>query len=334
MGKKTSKAMKGISCALAAVIFGLGAAALATKVFGAFEREGVQPFVGNTGGAILGNGAGNGLRLMSAVIAKADYAANGVSPLAETAYTITVTPTPADAVDTYTWTSTDNESVKLTPSDGGKNCKVECLKAFGTQITLTCTSDSNADVTADVTVDYVKRISSVSMSINPASVKFGSTETSHTITATPVWGTGTITPSNFKVTGGTLKNNIMEDQFVLNGLRNASRTGLFMDYEFTGLTFSAGSPYDLFLNYQYPTLGTNSWPAPTEAQLETAYNNAFLAAAQESENDGTLTLKYGYSYGEAVNVSNATVSIDVEFDVAGLVVSATEITLSEETLVF
>lgn len=31
MGKKTSKAMKGISCALAAVIFGLGAAALATK---------------------------------------------------------------------------------------------------------------------------------------------------------------------------------------------------------------------------------------------------------------------------------------------------------------
>ena len=227
MGKKTSKAMKGISCALAAVIFGLGAAALATKGFGAFEREGVQTFVGNTGGTILGNGAGNGLRLMSAVIAKADYAANGVSPLAETAYTITVTPTPADAVDTYTWTSTDNESVKLTPSNGGKSCKVECLKAFGTQITLMCTSDSNADVKADVTVDYVKRISSVSMSINPASVKFGSTETAHTITATPVWGTGTITPSNFKVTGGTLKNNIMEDQFVLNGLRNASRTGLF-----------------------------------------------------------------------------------------------------------
>lgn len=318
--------------ALAALLFFCaGITGFATNGFGLFEnQETMQTAQQNDGGAILGNGSGNGLRLMSAVIAKADYAANGVSPLAETAYTITVTPTPADAVDTYTWTSTDNESVKLTPSNGGKSCKVECLKAFGTQITLTCTSDSNADVT----VDYVKRISSVSMSINPASVKFGSTETAHTITATPVWGTGTITPSNFEVTGGTLQNNIMEDTFVLNGLRNAFRTGLFMDYEFTGQTFSAGSPYDLFLNYQYPTLGTNSWPAPTEAQLETAYNNAFLAAAQESENDGTLTLKYSYSYGEAVDVSNATASIDVEFDVAGLVVSATDISVSEDALIF
>ena len=65
MGKKTSKAMKGISCALAAVIFGLGAAALATKGFGAFEREGVQTFVGNTGGAILGNGTGNGREVLT-----------------------------------------------------------------------------------------------------------------------------------------------------------------------------------------------------------------------------------------------------------------------------
>ena len=88
------------------------------------------------------------------------------------------------------------------------------------------------------------------------------------------------------------------------------------------------------MNYQYPTLGTNSWPAPTEAQLETAYNNAFLAAAQESENDGTLTLKYSYSYGEAVDVSNATASIDVEFDVAGLVFSATDISVNEDALIF
>ena len=127
--------------ALAALLFFCaGITGFATNGFGLFEnQETMQTAQQNDGGAILGNGTGNGLRLMSAVIAKADYAANGVSPLAETAYTITVTPTPADAVDTYTWTSTDNESVKLTPSNGGKSCKVECLKAFGAQITLTCT---------------------------------------------------------------------------------------------------------------------------------------------------------------------------------------------------
>ena len=88
------------------------------------------------------------------------------------------------------------------------------------------------------------------------------------------------------------------------------------------------------MNYQYPTLGTNSWPAPTEVQLETANNNAFLAAAQVSENDGTLTLKYSSRYGEAVDVSNATVSIDVECDVAGLLIATTDISVNEDALIF
>ena len=137
------RTIKFIAFALAAlVLFGVGIAAWATKCFGAFESQTVQQEPG-AGGMVLGECEGKGIRLTGTAIARADYGANEVSPLAETAYTITVTPTPADAHDTYAWTSTDDESVKLTPSNGGKTCKVECLKAFGTQITLTCTQSGH-----------------------------------------------------------------------------------------------------------------------------------------------------------------------------------------------
>ena len=169
------RTIKFIAFALAALLlFGVGIAAWATKCFGAFESKTVLTEPG-AGGMVMGESRGNGIRLT------AGEPVEVIEPEeSEASYTITVTPTPADAHDTYAWTSTDDESVKLTPSDGGKTCKVECLKAFGTQITLTCTSESNPDITASLTVDYVKRISSVNVSLSPASVAFGSTETSYT----------------------------------------------------------------------------------------------------------------------------------------------------------
>ncbi|MGN1078016.1 MAG: Ig-like domain-containing protein, partial [Candidatus Gallimonas sp.] len=163
------------------------------------------------GGAVIGEiHTSNAISLSTVVLAEEEYEDYGVSALAETAYTITVTPTPADAVDTFEWTSSDSSSVTVSPSNNGKTCTVSCLKAFSTQITLTCTSTHNSDVSATVTVDYVKRLSSVSVSFEPTSATFGESATSHTFTATPVWGTGTITPTNFTVSGGRLENNLTE----------------------------------------------------------------------------------------------------------------------------
>lgn len=51
------------------------------------------------GGAVIGESVGNGVKLMSAKIASADYAEYGISPMADTAYTITATITPSDASD-------------------------------------------------------------------------------------------------------------------------------------------------------------------------------------------------------------------------------------------
>ena len=49
------------------------------------------------GGMLIGKSEGVGVSLLSEKIAKADYAANGVSPLAESAYTLTATVEPSNA---------------------------------------------------------------------------------------------------------------------------------------------------------------------------------------------------------------------------------------------
>ena len=58
-----------------------------------------------------------------------------------------------------------------------------------------------------------------------------------------------------------------------------------------------------------------------------------LSKAPGTTNDGTLTINYTYSYGDVISESK-TASTDVEFDVTGLVVNATDITLNESELIF
>ena len=105
----------------------------------------------DNGGAIIGEAEENGVKLMSAKIPVSEYAANGISPLAETAYTLTATITPSYAVNkTVDWSvafvnpssswangKTVTDYVTVTPtSDGALTATVSCLQAFGEQIML------------------------------------------------------------------------------------------------------------------------------------------------------------------------------------------------------
>lgn len=56
-------------------------------------------YVENNGETVIGESMGNGVKVMSAKIAKEDYVTNGISPLAETAYTLTATVLPADTTN-------------------------------------------------------------------------------------------------------------------------------------------------------------------------------------------------------------------------------------------
>lgn len=125
------------------------------------------------GGAVIDEGKSNGIALMSAEIPVEEFAENDVSPLAETAYTLTATITPASAVDkTVDWSvsfvnpesewasgKTVTDYVTVTPeADGALTATVECLQAFGEQVTVTVTSRDVETVSANCVCNYVKRV--------------------------------------------------------------------------------------------------------------------------------------------------------------------------------
>lgn len=128
------------------------------------------------GGMLIGESEGAGVSLLSEKIAKADYAAYGVSPLADSAYTLTATVEPANAADkavdwsvafvnpSSSWATgkTVTDYVTVTPtSDGALTATVQNLKAFGEQIKVTVTLRQNEEVSADCTVDYIKKVQNI-----------------------------------------------------------------------------------------------------------------------------------------------------------------------------
>ena len=129
------------------------------------------------GGMLVEEGDSNGISLMSVKIAAADYDEYGVSPMAETAYTVTATVSGTEGADTSldwsvvfvapedSWATgkTVTDYVTVTPTaDGALTANVECLQAFGARIKVVAASRLSPSVKGEVFVDYARRVSDVS----------------------------------------------------------------------------------------------------------------------------------------------------------------------------
>lgn len=149
------------------------------------------------GVAVIGESQGNGVSLLSAAIATADYEEYGISPMAETAYQLTATITPSDAYNkavdwsvewvnpSSSWASgkTVTDYVTVTPtSDGALTANVENIKAFGEQIKVVCTSRDNPEASAECLVDYAKRITGVTVKLSSGGNNISVNSTSKEVT--------------------------------------------------------------------------------------------------------------------------------------------------------
>ena len=185
----------------------------------------------DNGGAIIGESVGSGVKVMSAKIAPENYAANGVSAQAETAYTLTATVLPEKAsnkaVDwavsfvnpSSTWATgkTVTDYVTVTPTaDGALTANVECLQAFGEQIKVTVTSRSNADATATCLVDYAERVSGYTLTLSNGGVTISSSDPEYTVTGN---SSVSISKGEYTKTVGTIEENFT-GTYVIRG--NAS----------------------------------------------------------------------------------------------------------------
>lgn len=185
----------------------------------------------DNGGAIIGESVGSGVKVMSAKIAPENYAANGVSAQAETAYTLTATVLPEKASNkAVDWTvsfvnpvsawatgKTVTDYVTVTPTaDGALTANVECLQAFDEQIKVTVTSRNNADATATCLVDYAERVSGYTLTLSNGGVTISSSDPEYTVTGN---SSVSISKGEYTKTVGTIEENFT-GTYVIRG--NAS----------------------------------------------------------------------------------------------------------------
>lgn len=354
---KRSDTIKWVLTLLAFILVGV---MLAGIILGWFEKKEDPPTEEEqqteevADGMTVSSVSARGLKLT----ARAAYATmeDGVEPaMADKEYTLTVTPDPVTADDKYTWTATDTSNITLTPAADTKSCKVTCNQPFGTQITITVMSNQNEDVSASCTLDYVKEITGVTVTA-PDVITFDTTEQSHTITLTPNYGVGTITPDTLTITGGLLKSNIVGTLTVSNTVRNPdggttvySRKGTAGDFSFSGDTFSVTTPAAAFIissttsqvegGIILNSLGVGdaqtfvvALGTPTVGQLNTAFNNSFKTQV-EGEDDGELTVNYTYSHN-GVELGQSSVKVSVGFDCSALIVNAVTAALNQGSVIF
>ena len=163
-----------------------------------------QNYTADGGGAIIGESTGNSVSLMSAKIAPEDFAANDVSPLAETAYTLTATVFPSnDASNTRVfwslkWANPESEWAKdkavteyvsVAPSGDdvqtSKQAVVANLQPFGEQIIVTVTSEDDPTKFATCTVDYAQKLTGFSVKFGDVVCDFESGRTGVSVEVNP-----------------------------------------------------------------------------------------------------------------------------------------------------
>lgn len=124
-------------------------------------------------------------------IASADYGEYGIMPIADSAYKVTAkvkekeSNTYPDYLQEVTWTmawkTTNSAAVTtfVTMAEDGASATFTCLKAFSTQIVVTCTSVIDDTKSATLTLDYAKRLKTIAYEIfdQSGTVNIGGTKT-------------------------------------------------------------------------------------------------------------------------------------------------------------
>lgn len=309
------------------------------------ETEQTTPEIPDeNGGAVISESASNGVRLMSAKLAPADYAENGISPQAESAYTLTATVTPATAdnklIDwSVSWVNADSDFaagknvtdyVTVTPqSNGSATATVQCKQAFGEQINVMAQSRFNEDAYATCAVDYVKRVSSASFTVNKNGSLMFELGNVNTFEITPTYSVGTVT-GEITVDSLDISLNSRLDGFVMQGLgslvgqvNTCSIKAHSADTPVTPFSFMSGRG-------DYPYL----------AQAQNAYNvmlrKANTAFSQSNDCYLVMTVNFTYSYNGTAIQQTATAEQNVVYSAGSLTEYAvvTSVSLNNSELYF
>ena len=187
------------------------------------------------GGSVINESESNGIMLMSAKLAPADYAENGITTQVESAYTLTASVLPeiagnelidwsvswVNAASDWATGKTVSDYVTVTPQfDGSLIATVQCKRGFGEQVNVKAKSRFNADAYANCTVDYVKRVSSASFVVNKNGSYMFELGNVNTFEITPIYSVDSVGTVTGEITVDSLDImlNSKLDGYVMQGL--------------------------------------------------------------------------------------------------------------------
>ncbi len=339
MEKRNDKIKWIVTFALIAVLF-IGLIGMSVKLFQQDNPATCDKINSTQGGFILSETEGTGISLMSAMITEEDFAAYGVSALAESAVTLTATITPSDA--TYQqmdwavafanesgWSAGKNVSdyVTVTPSsDGALTATAECKQAFGEQIIIAVTSRRNSEAHASCTCNYVKRVESVELKLMKGSnatttLAFGDGAT-YTAVATPNYAVGTVTPQ--VTTDYVLE---LNSNYWSKG--NTSNTAGFM-YGVDVSTYRFTSSFTSTKELVYELITPNGGMKWTNEQM---VNNFITCVNKRLPDNNQAVLRAVYSVGyNGAEIESGSKKIDLSFDVSNLEIAVSGVNVDTPTI--
>lgn len=133
---------------------------------------------------------GKGISLMCLPIPIAQFDEYGISPIAESAITITATVEAEDDAQntdvawalrwknaSSEWASgkSNAEYFTLAPQSDNKKCNISCLQAFGEQGIITVYCVDAPEIYAEITLDYVQKLEGFTLSFGDVQVNLGGT---------------------------------------------------------------------------------------------------------------------------------------------------------------
>lgn len=256
----------------------------------------------------------SGVRLMSARIASEDYDEYGVSAQAESAYTLTASNDSGDSsLERYVWSFTFEDGtsswangkkasdyITVTPSSTSKTATVSCKQEFGETIIITVASEVNRSATATCTVEYVKKITDISFTVNDDTIFVLGSQ--NTFRLNPVYGVGTQTGDlSIESVSVTVSEQIEKDVY----LAAHEMTGQYWMQTATFSPDSSITPFDLMWTSRGDFPHINDGKLAYNAVLKDA--NSSLAVSSVFYLDISLSYNYAYKGDTVQSGDTATV---------------------------
>lgn len=301
------------------------------------------------GGAVITDGESNGIRVARARIAPEDFASYGISPQAESAYTLTATVSPASADDTRVeWTVTCidgslNASEYISLNANGLTATVTCLKEFNKQFVVTVRSVDNPEATATCTLDYVQKITGVNVTMPQLTSQTGNITYTVETSVYTIASENSVQISNFQFNQGFasdlgeyLSNS---DEFIT--FLYPTYANQLVNYTGTGIEFKNGNdvpgiksedngiqeiPNNLigcFLGYHAQLMDYYGWD---EGSLI-----SFFRRSSDYTYIGTIDVTVSSVY-DGITYAGVTESVEVWIDGDVLHIPVTSLTLSNSSL--